>query len=130
MCVLGNGNHKPKGDIMKGLGTIRAENREAGAAAEAEKKPFVVEQAVLEGWKALREAGRAVSFPFPRLGDHVPEGWEQVDSLFCDATGLGEAWEPALTIDQLLEKLEVGKGYAITSVDQFQLYLGVYEKTD
>jgi len=114
---------------VKGLGTIRAENREAGAAAaRANKKPFVVTEVDLQDWKDTVATGHFPRFPFPNIGDHDPEGWEQVDTLFCDHSGFGSTSEPALTIPQLVNTLEAGKGYAIVSVGQFQLHLGVYER--
>lgn len=66
-------------------------------------------------------------FPFPHIGNHVPRGWKIVDKLFVDSSGFGTEGEPALTVNQFLEKLEVGKGYAIVEEGQFQVYVGVFE---
>ena len=74
------------------------------------------------------------SFPFPVLGEHEPKGWERIDELFCDASGWGAPDEPALTQEQLRAKIvdliaEHGRvGFGITTVGQFQLYVGVYIK--
>lgn len=110
---------------MMSLSAIHEESRKAGVkAAKANRMPFVVEQEDLDDWKA----NGVRSFPFPFIGDYQPPGWRKVDSLFCDASGFGAPDEPALTIPQLLEKLQVGKGYAITECGQFQVYLGVFER--
>lgn len=83
--------------------------------------------------------GRGAPFPFPNIGSHRPHGWEEVESLFCDATGWGGENEPAMTPGQLRAKVKEimargdleGKtyGFAITEVGQFQLYVGVFERT-
>ena len=66
-------------------------------------------------------------FPFPDMSDQdVPEGWEEIDVLLCDTSGVGGTGEPAYTPDQLKKKLEVGKGYAIVDIGMFQLQLGVF----
>jgi len=84
--------------------------------------------------------GRGEPFPFPNLGSHRPHGWNLVESLFCDSSGFGGEGEPALTPGQLRARVkeimargdEEGKtyGFAITEVGQFQLYVGVFERTD
>jgi hypothetical protein len=76
-----------------------------------------------------------MGFRFPFLGDHVPEGWDHVDTLFVDTTGLGAANEPALTHPQLQRELTKRLnekdtfGYAVTEYGQFQAYVGVYRRT-
>lgn len=109
--------------------TIRQISREAGARAAAENMvPFVVEQEDVDDWKAKLERSELPSFPFPHLGDHRPDGWELEDRLFVDKYGVGREDEPALTIRQLVDKLEPGKGYAILESGQFQIYIGVFVK--
>lgn len=110
---------------MMSLGTIQELSaRAAERAAERELIPFVpFDAAEVEGWD---------SFPFPNLGDHRPEGWELVDSLFCDASGLGAANEPALTTKQLkasiLANIPESYGYAIIQEGQFQVYVGRFKR--
>jgi hypothetical protein len=83
---------------------------------------------------------RIPPFPFPFIGDYIPEGWEQardIDgdpvTLFCDSSGFGSESEPALTVKQLIGKLREYKrsgdsyGFAITQVGQFQVYVGVFK---
>lgn len=78
-------------------------------------------------------------FPFPFLGDYVPEGWEilpdengQQQTLFCDSSGMGDDDEPALSVNQLLCKLEQYKksgdniGFGIVESGEFQIVLGLY----
>lgn len=80
--------------------------------------------------KAIQSQVEIDAFPpftFPNYsGKDVPEDWEQVDTLFCDCSGVGKRGEPALTIE-LKAELEVGKAYAIIDVGQFQVRLGVFQ---
>jgi hypothetical protein len=109
---------------MMSLSTIRQLSREAAErAADQGKRPYLVEQEDIEYWR-----DRQVPFPFPNLGDYVPDGWEQVDTLFCDSSGWGAPGEPALTREQLLDVLEPGFGYAVIEAGQFQVYLGKFKR--
>jgi len=74
-------------------------------------------------------------FPFPFLGDYVPDGWtlcESIDPLFVDSSGFGSTGEPALTVDQFIARLRDFQksgdpyGFAIVETGQFQIYVGVY----
>ena len=108
---------------MMSLSAIQAESRKAAAkAAYRNKKPYLVEQEDIDLWSRGRH-----QLPFPFIGDYVPKGFKLVDILFCDSSGLGTENEPALTYEQLIKKLEVGKCYAITETGLFQIYVGVYE---
>jgi hypothetical protein len=110
---------------MMSLSTIRSMAAEAAEeAAEAGLEPFIVWPSDIE---RIRIAGR---FPFPNLGDHVPDGWELVDEFMADASGFGAPDEPALTFDQLVDRLKEGKGYAITQVGQFQVMVGEFKRGD
>lgn len=110
---------------MIDLATLKAMSSErAQAAAKQRLIPFVpFDAAEIEGWD---------SFPFPNIGDHRPEGWELVDTLFCDSSGFGATNEPALTAtqlkDKLLENVSHGYGYAVIQEGQFQLYVGVFKR--
>lgn len=109
---------------MMSLATIDAMSRKAAAKAAREKKePFIVEAADIE---AFRKDGRARPFPFPNIGSYRPKGWKLLGTLFCDATGWGEEDEPALTREQLIDRLKVGHGYAVIEVGQFQVYVGEF----
>ena len=111
---------------MMSLEYIESESRAAAKkAAKSNKRPYIVEAEDIVSWKTRRQ-----QLPFPNLGSFVPKGWKEVDSLFCDSSGFGAPGEPALTYAQLIAKLEVGKGYAITQVGQFQVYVGVFERID
>jgi hypothetical protein len=103
---------------MYDLATIQAMNRDASRiACQKNLVPYVV----WEGDKNLFPP-----FPFPKLGDYIPKGWKKVNEYFCDSSGLGSEDEPALTIREFKNKLVVGRGYAITSEGQFQVYVGEY----
>lgn len=65
-----------------------------------------------------------------------PEGFEEVETLFCDSSGFGGPNEPALTRKQALNRTEElleahGSLYAaITDVGQFQVYVSFFRKLD
>ena len=84
-----------------------------------------------------RETKLAKRFPFPFLGDHVPYGWELLGKpLFADLSGFGAPDEPALTEDQLKDKIvqiqdendDVSVGWGIVEVGQFQGYIQAFVK--
>ena len=112
---------------MMSLEYIREINREVGEQASREARipynPFNAD-----------EINTYPPFPFPNLGDHRPKGWELVEELFVDSSGLGASDEPALSVDQLKRKLieldakSETYGYGITEAGQFQLYLGVFKR--
>jgi hypothetical protein len=100
---------------------IRAYADEAGIKAKKAKK-------VPKLFKT--EEDRSVDFckTIPFLGSYVPEGWYIEDGLFVDSSGFGAPGEAALTAAQFLQKLEVGKGYAVIESGEFQVYVGVFGK--
>ena len=105
---------------MFDLRTIQAMNREhAARAAKEGRLPYIV-------W--AEDLDNMPPFPFPNLGNYVPDGWKLDKEYFVDSSGFGQEGEPALTIDQFLKVVEVGKGYALTECGQFQLYVGEYTK--
>ena len=110
---------------MYGLETIIAMNAEAAEEA----REWGAEPLCLE---SIEDFGKE---PFPNLGDacdDVDETHELIDDLFCDCSGFGAPYEPALTQEQLKIKLgqlieEHGPVLcAIRTVGQFQLYLAVW----
>ncbi len=115
---------------MFGLETIKAMNREAGERAREEGlEPFHLERSP--------QLDLMPPFPFPNIGDdsvEVSKRYEHIVDLFCDKSGMGADDEPALSIDQLMEKLrvllrenqETGLRLAIVEEGQFQLYIGVW----
>jgi hypothetical protein len=111
---------------MMSLEVIEELAHEAGVvAAEEERTPFVV-------WP--EDIERMPPFPFPNLGDYVPEGWELVEEYFCDMTGY-DACGPAMSVNGLLreikrvsEKNGYKFGYAVTRTGQFQCYVGRFKE--
>ena len=98
----------------------------ARTACDAQQKPYLIWPQDLEAWKR----GEGFPIPFPMIGDHVPEGWEaDGEALFVDTSGLGGSGEPALSMSELFDKLEVGRGYAFTQQGQFQAYLQKFTQT-
>lgn len=110
---------------MMSLQTIRDVQAEAAERAAREgMKPFVTWP---EDLGRIRAKG---TFPFPFLGDYVPQGWVLEDTYFVDGTGMGYESEPAMTIPNFLRVLEefVGNGWAIREAGQFQVVIGRYTK--
>lgn len=117
---------------MMDLATIRNMSRDAAAtAAEEDRIPFAVEREDLEDWKATLAMGKLPKLPFPSIGDHVPAGFEIIEDgeLFVDSSGLGSESDPAITIRSLImDHIQPGFAYAITSIGQFQIYIGKFRK--
>ena len=122
---------------MMSLEHIQHLSKESGRkAAERNREPF--EPATR--WEI------SLSFPFPNLGDYLPDGWEPIDddghekSFFVDTSGWGADDEPALTHRQFLEEArsfydQCGKegfipGFAITETGQFQLYVSAFRRSE
>ena len=113
---------------MMSLEALQALNWEIAHKAEQEQR----EPYVFDGWDYLAFAN-GQTFPLgaiPNIGYFRPDGWDLVETLFCDKTGLGIPSEPALTVDEILETLlqhrECNFGYAIVEEGEFQLYLGCF----
>jgi len=97
----------------------------AKEAAEKGRIPYLVRRRDVAAW----ETGRGFPIPFPMLGDYIPPGWTpDGDALFVDTSGFGSPGEPALTLPQLLEKIEPGVGYAFTQQGQFQAYIQPFRR--
>lgn len=114
---------------MLDLQAIRAlSNAEAVRAAKAQRQPYVFYGAA----DLARYRSKRRPWPFPSLGSYRPPGWQLVDAIFCDSSGVGEEGEPALTRSQLWRRLEQdldrGYGYAIIEEGEFQVYVGVFRK--
>lgn len=125
---------------MMDLSTMDRLNRDAALNAAADnRQPFLITAAD----KAAAMGGNFNTWNIPNLGDYVPPGWRRVslsdkigyrgydrglDAFWVDSSGMGAADEPALTLNQFAAVLESGKGYAVVSAGEFQLYVGVYER--
>ncbi|KKN98537.1 hypothetical protein LCGC14_0146480 [marine sediment metagenome] len=115
---------------MYDLATIKRINEEARATAIKNGTGCVVFDTVEEAsYEAFRKGTKNI--------DHAPEEYldredDLIDTLFVDHSGFGKPSEPALTQEQLFNRLqaiieehgpiEVG----ITEMNQFQLYVGVW----
>lgn len=118
---------------MMSLTAIRNLSDEAARQAAIKKRlPYVPNTGDIFRW---RMNGRGVEIP--NLGSHVPDGWEVVDEeqwLFVDKTGMGADDEPALNLDQFLDRLTdlisefPNRGYAIVEEGQFQCHIAPFEE--
>lgn len=103
---------------MMSLESIRSMAEEAAVeAARESKQPYV----------AFEDKDTGV-FRCPFLGDYIPDGWEETDELFVDASGFGADDEPALTKEQFINKVKSGYGYAVSQAGQFQVYVRVFKR--
>lgn len=112
---------------MMSPSTIRKRNQEAKKKASRQnKEPYVIYNK-----EAIDDFDQ---FPFPDLGDYRPEGWELVDRYFVDATGFGDAREPAKSMKQFKRTLKSDMdedetyGYAVIEAGEFQVYVGKFLK--
>jgi len=114
---------------MMSLQSIAHLNTEIGKqAAEREMIPYV---------PFVEEIDYYPPFPFPNLGYYLPDGWEKTEqSWFCDKTGHGLEWEPALTVEQFKHQLHQyvaenpGHGFAITEEGEFQAYISAFRPVE
>ena len=106
--------------MFSGTQIAKMSNDAARKAARKKMYPYVIE--------SQEEIEAMPPFPFPFIGSYVPKGWKMVGSYFVDSSGFGNPDEPALTAEQLIEKLQVGRGYAIIEQGQFQVYVGEFER--
>lgn len=61
--------------------------------------------------------------------NYEPKGFKLLDTVLVDNSGFGTENEPALTIGRFLKSIIKDRAYAITGVGQFQVEIGVFEKT-
>ncbi len=92
--------------------------RAASKAAAHHLEPIVIWPEDVGNIDAIRA--------IPNLGDYVPVGWALLKSHFVDSSGFGEAGEAAMPIQQFVDKLVPGHGYALVECGQFQVYVGEF----
>ena len=102
---------------MMGLSTIIAMNKQAARKSRG-IEPFI----------AAVDGDINVFSLVPHLGYRRPRSWKLVHTYFVDASGFGQAGEPALTAEQFQAKVKAGFGYAIIEQGQFQVYVGEFQK--
>ena len=95
----------------------------AKRAKKAKLQPYVITEADIEEAKKDR-----FTFSLPNLGYFKPRGWALVHEYFVDKTGWGAPYEPALTIDQFIEKMIPGRAYALIEEGEMQCYVGEFVK--
>jgi len=111
---------------MMALETIIAMNDEKTSnARKFHEIPYTIWPGDVDNWRN----GKRLPIPFPHIGNHEPSGFElDGDPWMVDTSGFGLPGEPALTQDQLFDKLETGKAYAFVEVGQFQAYIQQFTK--
>lgn len=67
-------------------------------------------------------------YGMPNWGDRRLRQWYLVHEHFVDSSGFGSPGEPAMTADSFIRRVKQGRGYAITSQGQFQIYIGEFVK--
>ena len=96
-------------------------------ARTARAIPYLIWKGDIEDWRA----GKRMPIPFPNIGDYEPENWvADGPPVMVDTSGWGERGEPALTLEQLLDWLQVGKAYAFVESGQFQSYIQQFSKKE
>ena len=98
-------------------------------ACKDKQEPYVF----WDGDTVERSIGR-----IPNLGSHIPKDWEAYgDALMVDNSGMGGAYELALTAEQCIKKVkeiiedtDYMLGWAIVETGQFQVYIQAFKRTD
>ena len=134
---------------MMSLSQIISTSREAGEEAkDQDLKPCMFDQFEIEH---LQSGYKGYLSQIPFLGDYCPNNWKPVDlseiglksldgvfmgdhdgfgAYMVDSSGFGRSpGEPALSIDQFVEVIDKEYGYGIVETGEFQVKIGLYEKT-
>jgi len=113
---------------MYSLETIRKINKEACETAKKKNLPNLL---IL-----LTDIADFGKEKIPHIGDcdeDIDIDHERIDTLFCDLSGMGAPYEPALTQEQLKVKLGeiIGEHgpilVALGEIGQFQGHLGIWK---
>ncbi len=103
----------------------RVNDEQADNALKFHEIPYTVWPGDVDDWRN----GKRLPLPFPHIGHHEPDGFTaDGDPWMVDSSGFGSPGELALTQDQLFDKLQTGKAYAIVEAGQFQLYIQQFTK--
>lgn len=116
------GDHNsPRASSADAIGDA-AESATAAARRVAVKPVQFSAEAIEAATENPLKATRLIPF----VGTYVPKGYKLEGELFVDATGLGTDYEPALTLQKFVAKLDPMKAYAVVQAGQFQVYIGVF----
>lgn len=118
---------------MRGLSQIHQINRDRAIRTAKEKsQPFIVEQQDIEDWR------RVTSFPFPNVGDYRHKDFELDNTIvvtivvvnvdWADPSPKGPFGNETIQPEELPDRLEVGKGYAVIKVTDQEVHVGVFSK--
>jgi len=111
------------------IGYIKQMNKEAEDRAKANGlRPIIIKRSKAIDYTKDIIINRLRSIP--NLGDYRPKGWKLVKDYLVDSSGFGSPSEPAYTIDQFADEIEVGFGYGIIECGQFQVVIGKFKRVD
>jgi len=130
---------------MRSLSVIIAMNAEAAEKAESYgAQPCLLDAGDIH---ELQNGDYSVLKQFPDVGSYLPVGWHRVrlDQLdpnphgiymgdnheygayFVDSSGFGEPGESSLAVNEFIERVKSGYGYAIVEAGEFQVKIGVFD---
>lgn len=99
-------------------------DEQAARASRLRTKPMRIPRT----WAAKDRAGRVKKIgKIPNIGNYVHPDWERVDHWMVDKTGMDDSG-PALSLDQLIERVKLRHGYAIIEEGQFQIVVGEFKR--
>tara|TARA_R100000306_G_C4251964_1_gene80891 strand:- start:35 stop:394 length:360 start_codon:yes stop_codon:yes gene_type:complete len=109
---------------MMGIEHILAlADEQAALASRRKTKPMRIPRT----WAKYTKTERVEKIgKIPNIGNYVHPDWERVDHFMVDKTGIDDSG-PALSLDQLIERVKLRHGYAIIEEGQFQLVVGEFE---
>jgi hypothetical protein len=96
--------------------------------------------------EAIKTDTKYIKHLIPTLGDRCPKGWKRIrppaghgvyegdnhgfGAYMVDSSGFGSEYEAALTIEQFLNVLQPGFGYAVIEFGQFQVKIGMFARRE
>ncbi len=55
---------------------------------------------------------------------------QKYGAYFVDATGLGKPADPALTLQEFVQRIQLGRGHAIVEKGKYQVKIGIFQKIE
>ena len=111
--------------------------------------PWVPRSFDIDRINELKEGQFRALQSIPFLGIYLPPGWERVElhkehgakgvcmgdnqkygAYFVDATGLGKPADPALMLQEFVQRIQPERGYAIVEKGKYQVKIGIFQKIE